>query len=208
VDPATMVTPATVLLLTILFDLVDLWPAVGSFRFVWSWAYAVYFAFRYAVFLVAAQLLATSQPALPPPLVGFFAVLGGVAIVHGFGLKIADQELVNLGNLIETFKDKFRAQESRRAAEAQQAELLTLTQKLAQAPEPWLEQSYTRLLLQPSSGEQSMDIVQQRVDQMRKATSDPQLRREAYAARIVQENSEYARILLDSLAQDSGATGS
>ena len=198
-------TAATVILLTLLFDLVDLWPTVGSFRFVWGWAYLVYFLFRCTVFLVAAALIASSQPDLSPILVGYFAVLGGVALVHGFGLKVADQELVNLGNLIETFKDKFKAQESKRAAEARQAELLTLTSQLAHASEEFLEQAYLRLELQATGGEGQhvAAAVREKVAEIQRTVEASAARREVYAAQIVQQNGEYARDLVKALPDDS-----
>ena|SRR5437867_664167 len=193
---ALSMAAVTVFLFTLLFDLVDLWPTINSFRFITSWAYLVYFSFRFVIFMVGATLIVAQQPTLSPVLAGFFAVLGGVGVVHSFGLKIAEQELVNLGNLIEAYKDKLKAQESRREGEKGRAQLLKLTRELSRRSETELQQAYETILLQRrGTADKPLDDVTNLIAEIQAGAPTTELRREVYATQIVQENPEYARIV-------------
>lgn len=190
----------TVLLVTVLFDLVDIRPSIGSFAFVRTGTYLVYLLLRLFLAFAAALLIAAAQPGQPPIIVGFTAVIGGVVVLQGFALKIAGQDVVNLANLIQTYKGKMIDEAADHAVLALDAHILKLTNELLQlAPdESWLRSELQSVLLK--AYERAVDRVAQRFQEIEaRAAGDADFKRRIYAAEIVQTNPVFARDIVERL---------
>ncbi len=197
---ATSVLVGTIVVFTVLFDLVDIRPQVGAFRFVATSTYAVYLGLRLFLALAAAALVAAAQPQQPPVIVGILAVLTGVVLLQGLALKIAGQDVVNVANLVEVYKDKMIQEEARRTARALEAEILRLADDLyARLPEAELRNLLRVMLFQafgltPDPAGQ-VNAVLAAIDTL--AAGDSGVASRLYAGQIAQTNPEYVRVVLD-----------
>ena len=188
-----MAIVASVVFLTALFDLVDIRPAARSFRFLKTFTYTVYFLFRLVLALVASVLVASQQPGQTPFIIGFISVVGGVVVLQSFALKIAGNDVVNLANLIQTYKDVMVKEAIDRRAQAVEAETLRLGEQLLRTvtDEQELRRDLESLLLQVYSGDAGKVVAH--LDQVQQAAADdPELRRRVFAAQIAQGNPDYA----------------
>ena len=199
----TATIAATVLLFTILFDLVDIYPQVRSFAFVRTGTYIVYLFLRLFLAGIAAILITQAQPGQTAFLVGVGAVLGGVVVVQGLALKIAGQDVVNLANLIDTYKITMVTEAAQKALRGRDVERLRLTDDLLDQVSDVreLRQALQGLLLLAYAA--ADDAAAKVEDYLAKvdmaAGPDEEFRRRLYASQIAQANPDYALELLNRL---------
>ena len=203
-DPqALAVLVATIVAFTVLFDLVDLRPQVRSFGFIRTGTYAIYLLLRLFLALIAALVIAAAQPDQPPIMIGFIAVLGSVVVLQGLALRIAGEDVVNLSNLVQTYKDRMVQEESRRAALALQAAVLNVTNEVLARVDDVdelrreLQSILFQAMAETPAAEDPATRVKQLLDRIeQQSEGDQEFKRRIYAGQIAQANIDYARAIL------------
>jgi hypothetical protein len=203
------VVAATIVGTTLVFDLIDIRPQVGSFGFIWTGVYLVYVLVRIGAALLATtarsgmQLTAT----LPAPLLGFVASVLGVVVLQHIAVNASGENVrLDFAGLVQKYKDRMITEEAARVRRRLQSTILELTAALAVeiTDEAVLRRELHAVLLQAFLASGSRDDATTRanqvVDQLQTQLlahygDDVESRRRAYAAHIAESNPDYARRL-------------
>ena len=200
--PLDSSTILLILILTFLFDLIDLNPQVGSFSFLWgSSTYYIYFFLRYIFSIMAAIILQTTQAFQHAFLLAFFAVITSVSIIESFTLKIGGEELANLSGLFDTYRTKMISQELIRAGQRKMAGQMALVKNLADYCEKEaLESSWLMCIRSLHIDDENLNQIvnDRKLDLEKIAGEDERTLKMLYASEIVNINPEYAEMLLPS----------
>jgi len=191
---------ATVVVFVMFFDLIDLRPQIGSFRFVFSMDYLIYLGIRALLSFVSALVIVTTQPPHPPILVGLVAALSGILVLQNFTLNIAGGSVVDVTTLLTGYKARMSSDAAKHMADKLDAETIRLAEELvACAPNTAaLRESYETVVYNSMMASGVQDPVAQAkgalalIDQQVESRS----RARYFAVAITRANRRYARELL------------
>lgn len=199
--PLDFSTLIYIVIITFLFDLMDLNPQIGSFSFLRSsFTYYTYYSLRLIFGIIAALLLQSSQLFQNSLLLAFAAVVTSVSTLESFTLKIGGEELANISSLFDTFRARMINEELNRAGQLSMARQMQLVQNLAQKfDEDSLESSCIMCIRTLLADDPDLNKkVSEKIDEFKKiAGKDTNAIRMLYASEIVNINPEFARLLLE-----------
>ena len=199
--PLDFSTLIYIVIITFLFDLMDLNPQIGSFSFLRSsFTYYTYYSLRLIFGIIAALLLQSSQLFQNSLLLAFAAVVTSVSTLESFTLKIGGEELANISSLFDTFRARMINEELNRAGQLSMARQMQLVQNLAQKfDEDSLESSCIMCIRTLLADDPDLNKkVSEKIDEFKKiAGTDTNAIRMLYASEIVNINPEFARLLLE-----------
>lgn len=198
--PLDFSTLLYIVIITFLFDLMDLNPQIGSFSFLRSsFTYYTYYSLRLIFGIIAGILLQSTQLFQHSLLLAFAAVVTSVSTLESFTLKIGGEELANVSSLFDTFRARMINEELNRAGQISMAQLMQLVQSLAQEfDENSLETSCELCIRTLYADDPDLNKkVSEKIDEFKQiAGKDDNTIRMLYASEIVNINPEYAKLLL------------
>jgi len=118
------------ILFTFVFDVVDLQPQIGSFRFLQSLTYWFYLVFRALLGVLAGIATYAVSEDLALPFVALIGVLASVTILQNFTMSIGGNEIAKLSNLVDNYKAKMVAEEAQRRSRLNESHALQQQQEL------------------------------------------------------------------------------
>ena len=203
--PLDFYTLIFIVIITFLFDLMDLNPQIGSFSFLRSsFTYYTYYSLRLIFGIIAAILLQSTQLFQHSLLLAFAAVVTSVSTLESFTLKIGGEELANISSLFDKFRARMINEELNRAGQISMAQQMQLVQNLAQKfDETSLESSCVMCIRTLHAGDPDLNkIVSDKIDDFKQISgTDINTIKMLFASEIVNINPEYAKLLLGTKEQ-------
>lgn len=133
-------TAGLIVLFTVLFDIFDIQPQVGSFAFMRTFTYLVFVLFRIVMGFAVASILSAAEPGLPPAILAIVAVMGNITFLQNLSLKVGGEQVAQLSTLFQNYKDRMVKEEALRRAKRQDARVLRVVNRLAaKTPVDYLE---------------------------------------------------------------------
>lgn len=194
---------AMILILTLVFDLFDLQPQIGSFRFLASSPYIAYYAIRVIFGVIASVILETTQLFTSPLTLAFISVIASVTTLQNFSLKLGGEKVADLPSLFKNFRDKMIEQQLKKASQKTFTEQINLCRDLAEKSDLETLKKYALLslhsLFQTADEKTQINEKMDEIEQI--SAGDEMLHKMLLARQIVDINPDSGKLLLEKLEE-------